>query len=38
MALGSERFKAEVESLTGRRMATKKMGQPVGWRKEKADN
>lgn len=36
MALGGERFKAEVESLTGRRMNAKKMGRPVGWRKEKS--
>lgn len=35
MAIGSERFKAEVESLTGRRMAAKKMGRPVGWRKKR---
>ena len=33
--LGNERFTAEVESLTGRRMTAKKMGRPVGWRKKK---
>jgi len=38
MALGSERFKTEIESLSGRRMIAKKMGRPVGWRKERADN
>jgi putative transposase len=37
MALGSEQFKAEVESLTGRRMRTLKMGRPIGWRKGKAE-
>ncbi|MDD2724870.1 MAG: transposase [Methylovulum sp.] len=37
MALGSERFKAEIENLSGRRMAAKKMGRPVGWRKERTD-
>lgn len=37
MALGSELFKAEIESLTGRRMKAKKMGRPLGWRKEKLD-
>lgn len=37
MALGSERFKTEIESLSGRRMTAKKMGRPVGWRKERAD-
>lgn len=30
MVLGNERFEAEVESLTGRRMTAKKMGRPVG--------
>jgi putative transposase len=34
MALGNERFKAEIESLTGRRMTAKKMGRPFGWRKK----
>ena len=34
MALGSERFKAGLESLTGRRLTPKKRGRPVGWRKE----
>jgi putative transposase len=33
MAIGSELFKAEVENLTGGMMAAKKMGRPVGWRK-----
>jgi putative transposase len=37
MALGSERFKTEIESLSGRRMTAKKMGRPVGWRKKRAD-
>ena len=35
MALGSERFKEEVEALTGRRLKPKKVGRPVGWRKKK---
>ncbi len=35
MALGSEQFKAEIEHLSGRRMTTKKVGRPVGWRKER---
>ena len=34
MVLGNERFTAEIESLTGRRMTAKKMGRPVGWRKK----
>ena len=34
LALGNERFEEEVESLTGRRMAAKKRGRPVGWRKK----
>jgi putative transposase len=34
MVLGNERFEAEVESLTGRRMKAKKMGRSVGWRKK----
>jgi len=37
MALGNERFEAEIESLTGRRMTAKKMGRTVGWRKKSAD-
>ena len=37
MVLGSGRFEAEVENLTGRRMPAKKMGRPVGWRKRKTD-
>ena len=36
-ALGNERFKVEIERLTGRRMTAKKMGRLVGWRKEKVD-
>ena len=35
MALGNDRFKDEVENLTGRRLRPKKVGRPVGWRKEK---
>lgn len=35
MALGKDRFKQEVEKLTGRRLMPKKVGRPVGWRKEK---
>lgn len=34
LALGNDRFKAEIESLTGRRVKEKKRGRPVGWRKE----
>jgi putative transposase len=37
MVLGNERFKAEIERLTGQRMTAKKMGQPVGLRKGKED-
>ncbi|MEA3469416.1 MAG: transposase [Thermodesulfobacteriota bacterium] len=35
MAIGSDRFKREIEALTGRRLKSKKRGRPVGWRKEK---
>ena len=35
MAVGSDRFKEEIETLTGRRLKSKKRGRPVGWRKEK---
>jgi putative transposase len=38
MALGSERFKEEVEALTGRRLKPKKVGRQVGWRKKKPGN
>lgn len=37
MALGSEQFKAEIEHLSGRRMTPKKVGRPVGWRKERTN-
>jgi putative transposase len=35
LALGNDRFKEEIEALTGRRVKEKKRGRPVGWRKEK---
>ena len=35
LAFGDERFKIEVEELTGRRQRALKSGRPVGWRKEK---
>ena len=35
MAVGSDRFKEELETLTGRRLKSKKRGRPTGWRKEK---
>ncbi|MFO7579948.1 transposase [Nitrosomonas halophila] len=34
LALGNERFKAEIEKLTGRRVTARKAGRPVGWRKK----
>jgi putative transposase len=34
MVLGSDRFKREIETLTGRRVRPKKRGRPRGWRKE----
>jgi len=36
LALGNDRFKEEIETLTGRRVKAKKRGRPVGWRKEEA--
>lgn len=33
MAFGSDRFKEELETLTGRRLKEKKRGRRVGWRK-----
>ena len=35
MAVGHERFKKELEVLTGRRLKAKRRGRPVGWRKKK---
>ncbi|MCI5123017.1 MAG: transposase [Candidatus Electrothrix sp. AR5] len=35
MAIGRERFKDEIEILTGRRLKSKKRGRPTGWRKKK---
>jgi len=35
LAIGHERFKDEIEALTGRRLKPKKAGRPVGWRKMK---
>lgn len=34
MAIGSERFKDEIETLTGRRLKSKKRGRRLGWRKK----
>jgi len=33
MAIGHDRFKDEIEQLTGRRVKPNKAGRPVGWRK-----
>ncbi len=33
MAVGNDRFKEEMETLTGRRLKTKKSGRRLGWRK-----
>jgi len=33
LALGNERFKEEIEQLTGRKMQEGKRGRPVGWRR-----
>jgi putative transposase len=35
MAIGHDRFKEELEKLTGRRLKPKKAGRPGGWRKKK---
>ena len=35
MVVGSDRFREEIEALTGRRVREKKRGRPVGWRKVK---
>ena len=35
MAIGHDRFKDEIEVLTGRRLKPKKAGRPVGWRKKR---
>ncbi|WP_339723373.1 transposase [uncultured Paraglaciecola sp.] len=37
MAIGNQRFKAQIEELTGRRMTPKKVGRRIGWRKNKDD-
>lgn len=37
MAVGNDRFKEEIETMTGRRLKSKKRGRPIGWRKEKND-
>jgi len=33
-AVGHDRFKDEIEKLTGRRLKPQKVGRPVGWRKK----
>ncbi|WP_166425467.1 transposase [Paraglaciecola sp. 20A4] len=38
MALGSEHFKQEIETLTGRKMRPGKIGRPIGWRKNNTDD
>lgn len=35
MIIGNDRFRQEIEALTGRRVKEKKRGRPVGWRKPK---
>jgi len=35
MIVGNDRFREEIEALTGRRVKEKKRGRPVGWRKPK---
>lgn len=35
LAFGSDKFKSEIEELTGRRVTAKKRGRPLGWRTEK---
>jgi putative transposase len=35
LAIGHDRFKGEIEMLTGRRVTANKRGRPVGWRKLK---
>ncbi len=35
LAIGHDRFKEEIEILTGRRVKAKKRGRPLGWRKKK---
>lgn len=35
MAVGDDRFKEEMEKLTGRRLIAKKRGRPIGWQKLK---
>lgn len=37
MALGNDRFKKEIETLSGRRVSEGKRGRRVGWRKEKLE-
>ena len=34
MAVGSDRFKEEIEAITGRRLKSKKRGRRKGWRKK----
>ena len=36
MAIGHDRFKEEIEVLTGRRLTPRKAGRPVGWRKKES--
>ena len=38
LVFGNERFEAEVEGLTVRRITANKMGIPVGWRKKVVNN
>ncbi|WP_084456747.1 transposase [Desulfogranum mediterraneum] len=34
LAIGNDRFKEEMEKVTGRRVRAKKRGRPLGWRKK----
>jgi len=35
MAIGHDRFKDDIEKLTGRRLKAKKVWRPTGWRKKR---
>ncbi|HEB68701.1 MAG TPA: hypothetical protein ENI88_03660 [Desulfobulbus sp.] len=35
MAVGNDRFKKELEAMTGRRLRSKKRGRLLGWGREK---
>jgi putative transposase len=38
LALGNDRFKVDIEAMTGKRMAMGQRGRPMEWQKDKGES